>query len=283
MPAFGHFFTRMKLRIHISTCPNDTFMFDALLHHRIDTEGLEFEVRMADIEELNDRALDGLADVTKCSYAVVPQIAERYQVLDSGSALGRGNGPLLVSRNPVKIDKTNPLRVAIPGKRTTANLLLSNLFPEITNKVEMLFSDIIPAVSNGEVDAGVLIHEGRFVYREKGLHLIADLGLEWEKRYALPLPLGAIAVRRALPDELKAKINRVLRRSVEFAFAHPEASRDFVKRYAQELDDSVIRQHIGLFVNPFSVDLGENGREAVWKLLGNAPNAKQMNDYFLKI
>ncbi|MDR0954466.1 MAG: 1,4-dihydroxy-6-naphthoate synthase [Rikenellaceae bacterium] len=259
---------KQTLKIHISTCPNDTFMFDALLHHRIDTEGLEFETHLADIEALNDSALQGVADITKCSYAVVPALLARYQILNSGSALGRGNGPLLVSRKPLDKQSLSGLRVAIPGERTTANLLLQKLFPEATDKQVMLFSDIIPAIARGEVDAGVLIHEGRFLYREKGLSLIADLGLEWEAHCGLPLPLGAIAVRRTLPEALKKRIDSLLSQSVRYAFSHPEASRAFVKQHAQELDDTVIQSHISLFVNDFSIDLGPEGRHAVTQLLG---------------
>ncbi len=243
-------------------------MFDALLHGRIDTEGLTFEPYLADIEELNALALAGIPDITKCSYAVVPQIAARYQVLNSGSALGHGNGPLLVARMPLEKSELSGITVAIPGERTTANLLLKNLFPEITAKREMLFSDIIPAVASGAVDAGVLIHEGRFVYREKGLSLVADLGLEWEARHGLPLPLGAIAVRSSLPDAVKRTLDRLVAGSVRYALAHPEASRDFIKKHARELDEEVIRSHIDLFVNDFSVDLGNEGRTAVERLAG---------------
>ena len=260
----------MKLKVNISTCPNDTFMFDALLHRRIDTEGVEFEPRLADIEELNRLALSGEADITKCSYAVVPQIIDEYQILNSGSALGRGNGPLLVSKRPLDRNGLSGLTVAIPGERTTANLLLKSLFPEMQDKREMLFSEVIPAVVAGKADAGVLIHEGRFVYREKGLSLVADLGMEWETRYGLPLPLGAIAVRRSLPEELKRKMDRLLSRSVGYAFENPDESRAFIKRYAKELDDDVIRSHIDLFVNSYSLDLGEEGRKAVARLIGDS-------------
>jgi len=266
----------MKIKINISTCPNDTFMFDALLHGRIDTGNLEFDTHLADIEELNALALNGVSDITKCSYAIVPQIIGEYQILNSGSALGRGNGPLLVSHEP--LDKSNLAgkKVAIPGIHTTANLLLKNLFPEITDKSEMLFSDIIPAVAEGKVDAGVLIHEGRFIYQEKGLSLVADLGQEWEARYGLPLPLGAIAVRRSLPEELKQEIDRLLSQSVSYAFEHPEKSRNFIKLYAQELDDSVIQSHIDLFVNNYSIDLGTEGKEAVLRLLEGRTSCKDL-------
>lgn len=263
--------SRMKLKVHISTCPNDTFMFDALLHERIDTEGLEFDTHLADIEELNELALNGTADITKCSYAIVPQISGEYQILNSGSALGRGNGPLVVSREPLHKEGLSREKVAIPGIHTTANLLLKNLFPEITDKSEMLFSDIIPAVAEGKVDAGVLIHEGRFIYQENGLSLVADLGQEWEARYGLPLPLGAIAVRRSLSEELKQRIDRLVSRSVSYAFEHPAESRAFIKQYAQELDDSVIQSHIDLFVNEYSIDLGDEGQKAVMQLLKKTP------------
>ena len=243
-------------------------MFDALLHHRIDTEGLEFEPYLADIEELNELALSGVPDVTKCSYAVIPKITENYQILNSGSALGRGNGPLLVAKESLNKDHLKGLAVAIPGELTTANLLLKNLFPEITDKREMLFSDIIPAVVKGEVDAGILIHEGRFIYKQKGLSRIADLGLEWEARHGLPLPLGAIAVRRSLPEELKRKIDKLVAASVNFAFENPEKSHIFIKKHAQELDVTVIQSHIDLFVNKYSIDLGEEGRAAVYWLIG---------------
>ena len=257
----------MKLTLHISPCPNDTFMFDALIHHRIDTEGLEFDVHLADIEELNNDALHGRADVTKLSYAVVPEILSNYQLSNSGSALGRGNGPLLVSRHRLKKDELAGKVVAIPGRLTTANRLLETLFPEIGSRVEFLFSDIADAVVRGDVDAGVLIHEGRFTYAEKGLILVADLGQEWELRTGLPLPLGAIAVKRSLPLEIRQKMGRVLRRSIQHAFDHPADSYDFIKAHAQEMSDEVTASHIDLFVNRYSLDLGKEGREAVYRLL----------------
>lgn len=257
----------MKLTLSLSTCPNDTFMFDALLHGRIDTEGLSFETTLADIEQLNAAALEARSAITKISYAVLPQLAGHYQVLDSGSALGRGNGPLLVSRRPMLPDDLSGLSVAVPGLHTTANLLLTKLFPQTGERTPYLFSEIAPAILRGECQAGVLIHEGRFTYREQGLHLIADLGLLWERQTALPLPLGAIAVSRELPLELRQTIGRVLRRSIEYAFAHPEASAAFVHEHAQELSEEVTRKHIELFVNRYSLSLGEQGRRAVTTLL----------------
>lgn len=235
----------MRLKLHISPCPNDTFMFDALVNGRIDTGSLRFEVEYHDIEELNRGAGLGRADISKISCAVLPAIAEHYALLDSGAALGRGNGPLLVRR----AGDTRPIRrVTVPGLHTTANALMGKLFPQIEECTPLLFSRIAAAVERGDFDAGVLIHEGRFVYRERELELVADLGQLWEQRTALPLPLGGIAARRSLPDEVRHEAERLLRTSIEYAFTHPEASRTYIKQHAQELDDKVIDAHIALFV-----------------------------------
>ena len=253
------------IRLAISPCRNDTFMFDAIINRRIDLEGLEFEVEYLDIEQLNERALERVADVTKCSTALLPHIIERYSLLDSGSALGRGNGPLLVRR---KGDNRAIRRIAVPGLHTTANALITRLFPEIEERVPMFFADIAEAVERGDFDAGVLIHEGRFVYERRNLELVADLGLEWERRMELPLPLGSIVVARDLGEDVARQVDRLLRRSIEFAFANPELSREFIKAHAQELEDSVIDSHVALFVNDFSLSLGTQGRCAVEQLTG---------------
>lgn len=257
----------MNLKLNISTCPNDTFMFEAMLHGRIDTEGLVFDLHLADIEQLNGAALSGEPDISKLSYAAVPQISDRYKILNSGSALGRGNGPLLASRYKIYPDELHDARVAIPGEHTTANLLLNKIYPSVKDRRAYLFSDIAEAVMTGECDAGVLIHEGRFVYRKIGLQLVADLGVEWERLTGLPLPLGAIVVSRRLDAPLQRKIDRVLRRSIEYARANPAVSAGFVRQYAQELSEEVTRSHIELFVNDYSVDLGAEGRKAVTGLL----------------
>lgn len=254
-----------RLRLSISPCPNDTFMFDAIVNRRIDLEGLEFDVEYHDIEQLNEQAMERRADVTKCSTAILSTINDKYALLDSGSALGRGNGPLLVRRR----GETAPLRhVAIPGEHTTANALVCRLFPEIEQRTPRLFSEIAEAVERGEFDGGVLIHEGRFVYAARNLELVADLGLEWERRMSLPLPLGSIVVACDLGEEMAGRVDRVLRRSIEYAFAHPEVSREYIKQHARELDDEVISKHISLFVNDFSLSLGKEGRRAVEALLG---------------
>ena len=254
-----------RLKLSISPCPNDTFMFDGIVNGRIDCEGLEFDVEFHDIEVLNAGVLQGAPDVSKISCAVLPAIAERYRLMDSGAALGRGNGPLLVRRKGEQI----PLKlIAVPGEHTTANALVARLFPEIEERTPMLFSEIAAAVERGDFDGGVLIHEGRFVYERRNLELVADLGLEWEARTKLPLPLGGIVVKRDLPQEIQQKVERVLRRSIEYAFANPMTSREFVKQHAQELEDDVIDKHIALFVNEYSLSLGEEGRAAITSLTG---------------
>ena len=251
--------------LRISPCPNDTFAFDAVINRRIDCGGMSFEVGYRDIEELNLGVLRGDPDISKISYSVYPRIADRYEILDSGSALGRGNGQLLVRREG---DRSPIRRVASPGLNTTANALLMRYFPQVGEVVPMLFSEIAAAVERGEVDAGVLIHEGRFVYGKRRLVLVADLGKLWERETSLPLPLGAIVIRRDLPEETKRRFERLLAESVRYAMRNPSVSREFVRSHAQELDDEVIDKHIGLFVNDYTVSLGDEGRLAVERLTG---------------
>ena len=255
----------MEYLLNISPCPNDTFMFDAMVNGRIDCGGLQFTTEYYDIEELNARAVQGVAHVSKISAAVLPQVADRYRVLDCGAALGRGNGPLLVRRRG---DRSPMCRVAVPGMHTTAAMLMRRLMPEVTEMTPVLFSEIAEAVERGDYDAGVLIHEGRFVYGRRNLELAADLGQLWEQRTGLPLPLGLIAVRRDLPEGVQALIESTLRRSIEYAFANPQASRGYVKEHARELEDEVIDKHIAMFVNDFSLSLGDEGRRAVEMLTG---------------
>lgn len=251
------------MRLAISPCPNDTFMFDAIVNRRIDVGDFDIEVEYLDIEQLNAAAMERRYDVTKCSTAILPAIVKHYTLLDSGSALGRGNGPLLVRREGESV----PLRsIAVPGEHTTANALVGRLFPDIEYRTPMLFSDIAEAVERGDYDGGVLIHEGRFVYHRRHLELVADLGLEWEQRMALPLPLGSIVAARDM--NIAKEFEELLRRSIKYAFDHPEVSREYVKMHAQELDDSVIDSHIALFVNDFSLSLGDEGRRAVRALCG---------------
>lgn len=253
-----------ELKLSISPCPNDTFMFHAMLHGLVDTEGLSFKVEYHDIEELNAGVLGCGADVSKISCAVLPAIQKNYLLLDSGAALGRGNGPLLVRR---KGECGRLKHILVPGEHTTANALIGRLFPQIEVREPRLFSEIAEAVEQGAADGGVLIHEGRFVYQRRNLELVADLGLEWERTTKLPLPLGGIVIRREL-EALRPHVERILRRSIEYAFEHPISSRPYVKAHAQELEDDVIDKHIALFVNDFSLSLGEEGRRAVELLTG---------------
>ncbi|MCB9284396.1 MAG: 1,4-dihydroxy-6-naphthoate synthase [Lewinellaceae bacterium] len=256
----------MKLTLGFSPCPNDTFIFDALLHGRVDTEGLEWEPYIADVEELNQKALRGELAVTKLSFFAFGHALPHYALLDSGSALGRGVGPLLIARKPLSRDAVAEGPIAIPGVHTTANFLFSLAYPEATNKVPMLFSEIEDAVLSGSMRAGLIIHENRFTYQQKGLVKLLDCGEYWESEYQLPIPLGGIVVHRSLPATVREKVNRVLRNSVQYAFDHPGDSRPFVCQYAQEMEESVMQQHIDLYVNQFSYDLGAEGRAAVRNL-----------------
>ena len=283
----------MKLSLGFSPCPNDTFIFDAMIHKKIDTEGLRFDVVFDDVETLNQKAFRAELDITKLSYHAYAYLTEKYVLLHAGSALGFGVGPLLICNNqdyvsagglknlrlktsdlqprtsdirPQTSDlrpQTSDLRIGIPGKYTTANFLLSLAFPEAKNKIEMKFFEIESALLNDQIDMGVIIHENRFTYQEKGLKKIIDLGEFWEDLTQGPIPLGGIMIKRDLPEEIKQKVNRIIRRSVEYAFAHPESGMDFICSLSQEMSKEVINKHIELYVNKFSIDLGEIGRKAV--------------------
>jgi 1,4-dihydroxy-6-naphthoate synthase len=265
----------MTLTLGFSPCPNDCFMFDAMVHRRIDLEGLEFDVRMADIEALNAAAFAGGIDVTKLSFHAYAYCIGRYVLLDAGSALGRNCGPLLISKREISRDEVarGALKIAIPGKYTTANFLLSLAFPDATDKRELLFSAIEGALLDGSCDAGLIIHENRFTYAAKGLKKIIDLGEYWESETGAAIPLGGIVVNRGLPEDVQRKVNRVMRRSVEYAFANRDASLSFVRANAQEMSEAVMYQHIDLYVNDYSVDLGPEGRRAVEVLFERANRA----------
>ena len=262
----------MKLSLGFSPCPNDCFMFDAIVNRRIDLEGLSFDVRMDDVEALNKAAFAGEVDVTKLSYHAYAYCADRYVLLDAGSALGRKCGPLLISKRPIAQQEVaaGRVRIAIPGKYTTANFLLALAFPGARDRTELVFSEIEPALLADRFDAGLIIHENRFTYAAKGLRKIVDLGEFWEGETGAPIPLGGIVIRRSLPDEVKPKVNRLVRRSVEYAFAHRQASLPFVREHAQEMSEDVMYRHIDLYVNEYSVDLGAEGRRAVEVLFDRA-------------
>ncbi len=262
----------MRLSLGFSPCPNDCFIFDALVHGRIDCEGLQFETTLADVEALNRAAFGREADVTKLSFYAYAHCAQDYVLLDAGSALGRGCGPLLISKAPLTLAdvRQGAVRVAIPGRYTTANLLLGLACPKVLDKTPMLFSDIEAAVIDGRFDAGVIIHENRFTYAAKGLRKVADLGAVWEAESGLPIPLGGIVIQRGLPLDVQQRVSRVLRRSVEYAFANRQVSLPYVRAHAQEMSDAVMYQHIDLYVNAFSLELGSEGRTAVETLLARA-------------
>jgi 1,4-dihydroxy-6-naphthoate synthase len=270
----------MKLSLGFSPCPNDTFIFDAMIHQKIDTEGLEFEVFYEDVETLNQKAFNGELDITKLSYHAYAHLCEDYVLLHAGSALGFGVGPLLICNNEeiatafnaAKNGKASvltlkkPLKdlcIGIPGKYTTANFLLSLAFPDAKNKLEMKFFEIESALLNQKIDLGVIIHENRFTYHEKGLIKIIDLGEFWENLTQGPIPLGGIMIKRNLPDHVKQKVNRIIKRSVQYAFDHPLEGMDFICSLSQEMSKEVINKHIDLYVNQFSLDLGDVGRKAV--------------------
>lgn len=260
----------MKISLGFSPCPNDTFIFDAMIHQKIDTEGLEFDVVMEDVEQLNKKAFAGILDVSKLSYHTFAYVLDEYALLHSGSALGNNCGPLLIAKSPLSEAELQSAKIAIPGKFTTANFLLSLVIPSNQNKIELLFSKIEDAVLNGSVDAGLIIHENRFTYASKGLVKLMDLGEYWESSTQLPIPLGGIVARRALPFALQQKIERVLKRSVQFALDHPEQTLGFVSRYSQEMDEEVMFKHIELYVNDFTVELGSTGKKAIEKLFETA-------------
>lgn len=260
----------MNFTLGFSPCPNDCFIFDALVHKKIDTQGIDFIIVMEDVEALNTKAFKQELDITKLSYHAFLYLTNHYALLNSGSALGFNCGPLLVKDSNHKIENLNEAIIAIPGKYTTANFLLSLAYPKSTNKKEMLFSDIEEAVLSHKVDAGLLIHENRFTYQQKGLEKIIDLGEFWETLIHAPIPLGGIVVKKSVDISLQKTIDNLIKQSVEFAFANPESCMPFVKQHAQEMREDVMKKHIALYVNDFSIDLGIIGKNAIQLLFDKA-------------
>jgi 1,4-dihydroxy-6-naphthoate synthase len=256
---------KTPLSIAYSPCPNDTFIFFRL------AQEADVETTLDDVESLNRMAFEGGFDVTKLSFHAWLLLQDRYELLNTGAALGRGCGPLVISKSGNSLNAESV--VAVPGEYTTAHLLLQLWRPDIRNRVSMTFDKIMDAVDHGEVDAGVIIHEGRFVYRERGLNCIRDLGEWWEAETGNPIPLGCIAAKKSLGADRIVSIEQRLKASIEFAFAHPDATTDYVRAHAQELSDAVIRQHIKTYVNDFTLDLGEEGRAAIDKLQTMAKEA----------
>jgi 1,4-dihydroxy-6-naphthoate synthase len=273
----------MTLTLGFSPCPNDTFIFDAMIHNRIDTEGVNFEVIMEDVEALNQRAFRHELAVTKLSYHAFAYLVDTYALLEAGSALGNGVGPLLIAKSEMSQEAVNQSIIAIPGKFTTANFLFSLAYPEASKKQEIIFHDIENAVLDGRVGAGVIIHENRFTYQQRGLVKLMDLGAFWEETTQMPIPLGGIVVRRDLPMEIQQKVERIMQRSVAYAFENPLASRDFVEKYAQEMEEKVRQQHIDLYVNSFTRGLGNEGRAAVKTLFEKATALKIIPSYARQI
>ncbi|RYY15089.1 MAG: 1,4-dihydroxy-6-naphthoate synthase, partial [Chitinophagaceae bacterium] len=262
----------MKLTLGFSPCPNDTFIFDALVNNNIDTRGFEFEVMLEDVQTLNEWAKEGRLDVSKISYGALPLFLENYIVLTAGGALGKGVGPLLIGSKQLDTGLINNAMVAIPGVNTTAHLLFSLAYPDAKNKEFIKFNGIEGFVLEHADDSdknylGVIIHENRFTYQQKGLKKIIDLGDFWEKQTGYPIPLGGIVMQRKFSPEVQQTVNALIRESIEYAYAHDSELSPYVKRHSQEMEESVMRQHINLYVNNYSIDLGPDGKDAVKKFL----------------
>ena len=258
----------MKLTIGFSPCPNDTFIFDALINKKIDTQGFEFEAVLADVETLNQWALTGKLDITKLSFPAFFRSLENYTLLNAGSAIGKGVGPLLITDSSQELtsEEINQASIALPGIHTSANLLFSYAYPEAIDKKFMIFSAIEEALLNKETDLGVIIHENRFTYQQKGLHKVKDLGEYWEEKMELPVPLGGIAINQSVKRSVALKVNQLIRTSLDFAFKNYPVISDYVKQHSQEMNEDVMRQHINLYVNNYSLDLGDEGKLAIESL-----------------
>jgi 1,4-dihydroxy-6-naphthoate synthase len=276
----------MQLTIGFSPCPNDTYIFDALVNKKIDTQGLVFKVVLEDVETLNQWALQGKLDITKLSFPTLFQCLKNYSLLDAGTAMGKGVGPLLITAPAKESGDIQKSRIAIPGVHTTANMLLNFAFPQATNKVPMLFSEIEDAIIRGDVDLGVIIHENRFTYQQRGLLKIADLGEYWENETGLPVPLGGIAINRRT-STVAARVEGLIRKSLEYANARNPEITDYVKQHSQTMSEEVMRQHINLYVNEYSLALGKTGREAIEKMfsvyssMNGMPAGGSSEDLFL--
>lgn len=264
----------VKLTLGFSPCPNDTFIFDALVNKKIDTGEFDFDVVLEDVQTLNEWAIAGKLDVTKISYGVLPLVTGAYTVLNAGGALGKGVGPLLIAKQPIPLSEIPTCKILIPGVNTTAHLLFSLAFPSSSDKLfvrfdqveQMLLIPLHPA-EEGIREAGVIIHENRFTYQQKGLVKIMDLGEFWERQTNSPVPLGGIIMRKTFNSDLQQQINTLIRKSVEYAFSNYPLVPDYVKHHSQEMEETVMRRHIDLYVNNYSIDLKEDGRAAVGKLV----------------
>ena len=258
----------MKYTLGFSPCPNDTFIFDALVNNKIDAQGLQFDVRLEDVETLNELAINNQLDFTKVSYGVLHLIQKNYKVLNSGSALGKGVGPLLISKEKISFDEVNDCTIAIPGENTTAHLLFSQAFPNAKKKIFKRYDEIENFVLNaGDKSLGVIIHENRFTYFDKGLQKVVDLGNFWEEKTGYPIPLGGIVGKRSIDENILMKADSLIRQSIEFAFKNYPLITDYVKMHSQEMEPEVMKKHIDLYVNNYSIDLGKEGKNAIERVL----------------
>ena len=269
----------MKLSLGFSPCPNDTFIFDALVNNKIDTGGLSFDVVLEDVQTLNKWAMEGKLDITKLSYGVLPMVLQKYVVLNSGSALGKGAGPLLIKNEKLKIKNIEDHLIAIPGEHTTAHLLFSLAYPDAKNKIFLRYDEIENFVLEAK-GLGVIIHENRFTYADKGLHKITDLGDYWEKETNNPIPLGGIVIKRSIDAAISLQVDKLIKESVEFAYRHHyKELAAYVKKHSQEMSETVMRKHIDLYVNNYSIDLGNEGKKAISKLLEVYNSLKGENNF----
>jgi 1,4-dihydroxy-6-naphthoate synthase len=251
----------MRYKLGISTCPNDTFMFHALLEKRVVCDGFELDIQLMDVQQLNEGLARGDFQFSKASCFAAASLKDRYELCPSGAALGYGVGPLVLARQGMPQEITDG-RVLAPGNMTTAYLLFRHFFPNATSISNVVFSEIMPALERGEADYGVVIHEGRFTYQDSGLTLVADLGALWEREFSLPLPLGCIVADRSLSHKHRAAFSRAVRESIEYGYANKEEALRTMRRYALELEDDVIWKHVDLYVNQWSLDLGVEGERA---------------------
>jgi 1,4-dihydroxy-6-naphthoate synthase len=290
----------LKLSLGFSPCPNDTFIFDALVNNKIDIEGIEFDAVLEDVETLNELALQGKLDITKLSFPAFFKSIDKYILLNGGGALGKGVGPLLISKSEAGDQKSDvgsrklevsERIIALPGLNTTANLLFSFAYSDADKKIFMRFDEIEDFILNEiskashEPPLGVIIHENRFTYQQKGLHKVTDLGEYWEQTMKLPVPLGGIAAKRSVDRPVSLKVEKLIRKSLEYAFSNYPLITDYVKQHSQEMSEDVMRQHIDLYVNNFSLDLGDDGRKAIsvlydtWLMMSNT--ARTSEEIFL--
>lgn len=273
----------MNYTLGFSPCPNDTFIFDALVNNKIDTHGLKFDVRLEDVETLNELAINNILDLTKISYGVLPLILKNYKVLNSGSALGKGVGPLLISKEKISFDEVDGCIIAIPGENTTAHLLFSQAFPNAKNKIFKRYDEIENFILNSDNKSlGVIIHENRFTYFGKGLQKVVDLGNFWEEKTGYPIPLGGIAGKRSIDEKILMKVDSLIKESIEYAFKNYPLITEYVKIHSQEMEPEVMKKHIDLYVNNYSIDLGKDGKNAIEKFMDiyNAMNKTTTGQVF---